>query len=158
WRCGATGAVPRGWRSRNSPATVRRCTGARGWIRAARSRKPRRLADRSRTNPTICRSDMHARDVSDDAVWHAGTKTFAALARQFGCDKKSLHAELHRRGWRKAGKSGVTYQAPCAECRKPTRCGPADPGGLDGRRVCRECRHTTPAEDEPEWKTWYRTE
>ena len=101
---------------------------------------------------------MHARDVADDFVWHAGTKTFAALARQLNCDKKALHAELHRRGWRKQGRSGVTVQAPCAECGTPTRCGPADPGGLDGRRLCRKCRHTTPAEDEPEWKTWYRTE
>lgn len=101
---------------------------------------------------------MHARDVSDDAVWHAGNKTFADLARQFNCDKKSLHAELHRRGWRKAGKSGVTYQAPCAECGEPTQCGPADPGGLDGRRICRECRNPKPVEDEPEWKKWYRIE
>src|SRR5690606_21425980 len=108
-----------------------------------------------RTNRMTSRSDhartrrtMRARDVSDDAVWHAGNKTFADLARQFNCDKKSLHAELHRRGWRKAGKSGVTYQAPCAECGKPTRCGPADPGGLDGRRVCRKCRDPKPVEDE----------
>src|SRR5690606_41636938 len=101
---------------------------------------------------------MHARDVSDDAVWHAGNKTFADLARQFNCSKKALHAELHRRGWRKAGKSGVTYQAPCAECGTPTPCGPADPGGLDGRPLCRKCRHTTPAEDDPAWKTWRRTD
>jgi len=101
---------------------------------------------------------MHARDVSDDAVWRAGDKTFADLARQFNCGKKALHAELHRRGWRKAGRSGVTWQAPCAECGKPTQCGPADPGGLDARRRCRECRNLRPVEDEPEWKKWYRIE
>ena len=101
---------------------------------------------------------MKARELSDDAVWHAGDKTFAALSRQFGCSKKALHAELHRRGWRKAGISGVTVQAPCAGCGTPTPCGPADPGGLDGRRLCRECRYAKPAEDEPEWRRWYRIE
>src|SRR5690606_9518170 len=150
--------------------TCRRCAsasvrtpngGRRGSRRSRRSSTTSRHAARSSASTEDEPDDlpyltMHARGVSDDAVWHAGNKTFADLARQCNCDKKSLHAELRRRGWRKAGKSGVTYQAPCAECGKPTRCGPADPGGLDGRRICRGCRNPRPVENEPEWKTWYR--
>ena len=101
---------------------------------------------------------MRPQDISDDAVWHAGNKTFADLARQFNTDKRSLHAELRRRGWQKQGHRGVTVQAPCSACGKPTACGPVDPGGLDGRRMCRECRNPQPVTDEPEWRIHYRRE
>ena len=96
----------------------------------------------------------------DDFAWAHRDRQFAEIARIFGASYANTHLALYARGWRKQGRSGLTIQAPCAGCDARTACGPADPDGLDERRMCRECRareagEATSDEDREWWRDDY---